>query len=93
MAEGNPTTSQIVRGELDHNAVARKHTDIVLSHAATKMSEHLVAILQFDLELRVGQRLKHGALNSDRIRILPSWSRLSGCGCRLNTAASAFLLL
>lgn len=92
MAEGDPATGQVVWGELDDDTVAREHTNVVLPHASTKMPEHLVPVLQLDLELRVRQGLKHRAFDGDCVRVLPARSRLRG-RCWRHSATSALLLL
>lgn len=93
MAESDASTGQVVRGEFNHDTVTRKYSNVVLAHAATQVAKNLVTVLQLHLELRVWQGLKNRPFDGDRIRVLPSWSRLRGCGRRYATTSTLLLLL
>ena len=92
MAESDTASGQVIRGQLDHHAVAGKDTDVVLAHAPAQMPKDLVTVLQLHLELRVWQGLQNRSFNGNRIRILSSWSCLGGRR-RCYTTTSTLLLL
>src|SRR5690606_1534560 len=92
--ERNASTGQVVRGKLHDDAVARKDADVILAHAAAKVPEHLMAVLQLDGELGVRQGFLHDAFDRDRVRVCPARpGRRIGAGNRLDATASASLLL
>lgn len=72
MPERDSATSQVVRRKLNHHPVARQYTNVILPHSTAEVTEHLVAILEFDLEHRVRKRLENLPFNRDRIRIGPA---------------------
>src|SRR5215831_10360662 len=65
-AVGDPTLGEVVRREGDGYRVARQDADEVLANLARDVGDDLVAVLQPDLELRVGQRGRHLTLNEKR---------------------------
>lgn len=69
MPERDAPTRQIVRRKLDDHAVSRQHPDVVTTHAAAQMTEHMVAVLQLNREHRVWKCIHDLAFDSDRIRI------------------------
>src|SRR5262245_38391162 len=62
-AVGDAALAEVVRREGDGHDVARQDTDEMLAHPARDVGDDLVAVLQPDLELRVGQRGRHLALD------------------------------
>lgn len=72
MAEGDPSPGQVVWGEFDNHPVARQHADVVLPHATTEVTEHFVAILEFDLEHGVRKGFHHATFDGDGVRIRPA---------------------
>src|SRR5262245_47404555 len=62
-AVNDPATAQIVGRNLHLDAVARNDADEILAHAAGDMGNDLVAVVQFDAKLRVGQRFFDAALH------------------------------
>lgn len=93
MAESDPATGKIVWREFHHNAITRKHTNVILAHSSTKVSQNLMLILKFHLELCVRKRFENGALNGDRIWILTSRSFCGGSRWLNATAATSAPLL
>ena len=73
---GNTTTGEVVRGELNLNLVAGENADVVHSHLAADVREHLVTVLEFDAEHRVRQRFGDGAFEHDRIFLWLGQKRL-----------------
>ena len=65
VAVDDPTAGQVVRAELDHDAVLREDADVVLTHLARDVGEDLVAVRQLHTEHRVRQGLDHAALDLD----------------------------
>src|SRR5437016_2383769 len=56
-AVGNATAGEVIRRELHPNAVARQDADEVHSQFAADVCQYPVAVLEFDCEHCVGQRL------------------------------------
>jgi hypothetical protein len=69
MPERDTTPGEIVGRKLNHDTVARKHTNVVLAHPATQMAQHLVAVLELNLEHGVRERLEDAPLDSNGIRV------------------------
>src|SRR3989442_3794712 len=67
VAEGNPAAGEVVRGELDPDAVADQDPDVELAHLARGIREDGLAGLQLHLEHRVRQRLDHLGVHLDRL--------------------------
>src|SRR5688572_16738944 len=65
VAVDDPAAGQVVRAELDDDAVLREDPDVVLAHLARDVGEHLVAVGQLDPEHRVRESLDHRALDLD----------------------------
>jgi NAD(P)-dependent dehydrogenase (short-subunit alcohol dehydrogenase family) len=63
----DPTTGEVVRGQLHRDRVAGQDPDAVHSHLARHVGQDLVAIVHHHPEHRVGQRLDHLALHLDCI--------------------------
>ncbi len=61
------TASEVVRGEFYLDAIARKNSDVVPTHLARDVTEHLMSILKLDPEHSVRERLSNGALKDNRI--------------------------
>src|SRR5262245_32165731 len=62
-AVNDPSTAQVVGGNLHLDPIAGNDADEVLAHSAGDMGYDLVAVVQFDAKLRVGQRLFDAALH------------------------------
>src|SRR5690625_7027385 len=63
VAVDDATPGEVVRAELDDDPVLRKDPDVVLTHLARDVCEHLVAVAQLHPEHRVGQRFDNAALD------------------------------
>src|SRR5215212_2812556 len=59
------TPGQVVRRELHHHSVLGEDPDVVLTHLAADVGEHLVSVGQLDPEHGVGEGLHDGALDLD----------------------------
>src|SRR3970040_2077678 len=64
---GDPTAGQVVRGELDPDSVARQDPDEVHPELAGDVGQHAVAVLKFDGEHSVRERLEDRPLDFDRV--------------------------
>src|SRR5439155_8601839 len=64
---GDAAASQVVGRKLDANPVARQDPDEIHPELPADVGKDLVAVLQFDGEHRVGQRLDDGTLDFDRV--------------------------
>src|SRR4029453_14990433 len=58
--------AQVVRGQLDQDAVARQDPDEVLPHLAGNVGENAVLVVQLDAEHRVREGFEHLGLDLDR---------------------------
>src|SRR5690242_16589265 len=56
-AVDNPAATEVVRGELDADAVARIHANPKAAHLARGVTERLVTVVELDAEHAVPQRL------------------------------------
>jgi hypothetical protein len=56
---------EVVRRDLDPDAIARQDADPVTAHLARHVSEDLVTVVEHHPEHRVGQCLDHFALELD----------------------------
>ena len=65
VAVRDPTSFEVVRGELYLDAIARQDPDVVHAHLSGNVREDFVAIFQFDPEHGVGERLGNGPLQYD----------------------------
>src|SRR5262249_13329900 len=66
----DPPSLQIVRGQLDSNAVAEQHPDPEPLHPAGRVPDHLVPVVQPDAEHAVAKRLDDLALELDLLLFL-----------------------
>ena len=57
VAVGDPTSFEVVGGQLDLDAIAREDPDVVHAHLAGDVREHLVPVLELDSEHGVGKGL------------------------------------
>ena len=64
---GDPTSGEVVRGELHLHAVPRQDADVVHAHLPGDVRQHLVAVLEFHPEHGVGQRFDDRPLDQDRV--------------------------
>jgi hypothetical protein len=65
VAVDDPTPVEVVRRDLDADAVAREDADAEAPHLAGEMREDGVPVLELDAEHRVGQRLDDFAVERD----------------------------
>src|SRR5262245_903553 len=63
----DPAPGQVVRGQLDENAIPREDPDEVLPHLPRDVGEHAVLVLELDAEHRVRQRLDHRGFHLNRL--------------------------
>src|SRR5437868_3467590 len=61
----DPPAVQVVRGQLDADAVAREDPDPVAAHLAGRVAQRLVTVVERDPEHAVPQRLDDLALELD----------------------------
>ena len=64
---GDPTAGEVVRSEFHLDLVAWEDSDVVHPHLPGDVREHLVSVVEFDLEHGSRQRLEDLALEYDRI--------------------------
>src|SRR6476660_10209183 len=65
VAVDDPTSREVVRRELHHDAVLGEDPDVVLAHLAADVGKDLVPVAQLDPEHRVRESLDDGALDLD----------------------------
>jgi hypothetical protein len=65
VAVDDAPAGEVVRRELYDDPILREDPDVVLTHLAADVSEHLVTIAQLHSEHRVGQGLDHAAFDLD----------------------------
>src|SRR6267143_1694867 len=70
----DPTSGQVVGGQLHRDLVAGQDPDAVHSHLAGHVGQDLVAIVHLHPEHRVGQRLDHLALHLDCVFLAHGFS-------------------
>src|ERR1700688_1312242 len=66
VAVDDAAARQVVRRELDPDAVPRRDADEVAPHAPRGVGDELVAVLELDLEHGVRQGLRHDGVHDDR---------------------------
>src|SRR6266478_9068075 len=66
---GDPAAGQVVRRQLDSDAVAGQDADEIHPKLAADVGEHPVAVLQLDREHRVGERFDDRSFHLDRISL------------------------
>jgi hypothetical protein len=59
----NSTTSQVIRRQFHPDSIAGQDADEVHAQLAGDVCQNAVAVLEFDGEHSVGQRLQHGSLD------------------------------
>src|SRR5436309_12805287 len=64
---GDPTSAEVVRGELHLDAIPGQDADVVHAHLPGDVGQHLVPVLELDPEHGVGQWLDDSALEHDRV--------------------------
>src|SRR6186713_1797587 len=72
--EGDSAAGEVVRRELDRDAVAREYADVVLAHLPGDTSEDTVTVVELHPEHRAGERLDDLAFDLDLL-FLDSHSR------------------
>src|SRR5207247_4696467 len=70
VAVNDAAARQVVRRELDADAVAGRDADEVAPHAAGRVRDELVAVLELHLEHRVRVSLREGGVNYDSLLFL-----------------------
>ena len=60
-------SGEVVRGEFDLHLVAGKNADVVHPHLPRDVSQHVVAVLEFDTEHCIRKRLDDRAFEHDGI--------------------------
>jgi hypothetical protein len=65
VAVGDPPASQVVGRHLYDNSIVRQDANVVHSHLAADVSQHLVAVVQFDPEHRIRKGLRYGPFHLD----------------------------
>src|SRR6266513_2544240 len=70
VAVDDPASREVVRRELDSDAIAWRDADEVAAHAAGGVGDQLVPALHLDLEHRVRERLRHDRVHDDRLLFL-----------------------
>src|ERR1700675_3066051 len=63
----DPAPRQVIRRKFDADPVARQDADEVHAELAADVGQDPMAVLEFDGEHRVGQRLGHRALELDGV--------------------------
>src|SRR4029077_9649114 len=66
VAVDDAPTREVVRRQLDADAIARRDADEVAPHAPRRVRDELVPVLELDLEHRVRQRLGDDGVHHDR---------------------------
>ena len=64
---GDPTTSQVVRRQLNLDAIAGQNSDVMHPHFPRDMGQNFVAVFEFDAEHCVRQRLGDRSFQNDRV--------------------------
>src|SRR5579885_38426 len=64
---GDPTSGEVVRGDLDLDAVSGEDADTVHPHLSGGVGQDFVAVLQSHLEHGVGERLDDLSFHDDRV--------------------------
>src|SRR3954452_9359879 len=70
VAVGDACPGEVIRRELDLNAISWQHADAVLAHLAAEVTEDVVAVLQHDPEVPTLERFRGLALEHDRVFLL-----------------------
>src|SRR6185437_725042 len=65
VAVGDAAAVEVVRRELDLDAVAGEDPDVMAAHLPRDVAQDLVVVVELDLEHRVGQGLRDLALHLD----------------------------
>lgn len=63
----NPTTSQVVRRQLNLDAITGQDADVMHPHFSGDMGQYFVAVFEFDAEHGVRQRLDDRSFKNDRV--------------------------
>jgi len=64
---GDPTTSQVVRRQLNLDAITGENSDVMHPHLSGDVGQHFVAVFEFDAEHGVRQRLGDRSFQNDRV--------------------------
>ena len=67
VAVGDTSSGEVVRSEFHLDLVAGENADVVHSHLSRDVRQHLVAVLEFDPEHRVRERLEDRPLEQDGV--------------------------
>ena len=74
---GDPTSAEVVGGELHLDAVPGQDADVVHAHLPGDVGQHLVAVLELDPEHGVRERLDDRPFEDDRVFLGLGQGRLS----------------
>src|SRR3954454_1142760 len=80
VAVRDPPSVEVVRGELDLDAIAREDADVVAPHLAGDVPEDLVVVVELHAEHRVGEGLHDLSLHLDLVFLGQSGVNFSGPG-------------
>lgn len=64
-AVGNPTFGQIVGGQFDLDAIARKDFNVITPYFSRNVGEDVKPVIEIDSKHRVGQRFGYRAFHFD----------------------------
>ena len=67
VAISDPTTSEVVRRQLNLDAITGENSDVMHPHLSRDVGQHLVAVFEFDAEHGVRQRLGDRSFQNDRV--------------------------
>ena len=67
VAISDPTTSEVVRRQLNLDAITGQNSDVMHPHFPGDMGQNFVAIFEFDAEHGVRQRLGDRSFQNDRV--------------------------
>src|SRR3954449_12810848 len=77
---GDSTSAEVVRCELNLDAVSGQDADVVHAHLSGDVGQHLVAVLELDPEHGVGERLDDCPFEDDRV-FFWLWQKTNSCLC------------
>lgn len=62
----NPTTAQVIGGQLHRDFITRKNLNVMLAHLARNMGNNLMVVFERYTEHGIWQSLLHGPVNLNR---------------------------
>src|SRR5712691_11194283 len=93
VAVDDAAARQVVGRKLDADAVTGRDADEVATHAARRVGDELVAVLELHLEHRVRESLRDGGVHDDRLLFLIAVGGCSAPSLRRTCAATRSSLL